>query len=298
MSKDLLEVKKNTVLASFSVENGMDDVVSEATKIVDEFEYNVSTAKGRKEAISLARKVSTLKTLVDGYGKDLTSDMKAKCKIIDSNRKLMRDQLDNLRDRARKPVTDWEEEQERIKKEKEKLEETKRLAEQKESDHEIAILMHKQYLRDEEDKRLVAEKAEQERQQQLRAQQEERDRQITAQAKAAAEKEAKAATERAERAEREKIAAQERAKLEAETADRRAKEAAERARLEEIDRQNREAQKVREEQNRLEANKRHVGSVRRKAKEAMIGQGLSEEMAKKLILAIHNNKIPNISIKY
>ena len=100
-------------------------------------------------------------------------------------------------------------------------------------------------------------------------------------ARIAAEKKAKSDAEVARiRAEEEKKAAVEAEKLRQEAADKQAKAAA--------------AQEVA----RREANKRHVGNVRREAKEAMVAGGIDEAIAKKIILAISNGAIPHITINY
>lgn len=49
---------------------------------------------------------------------------------------------------------------------------------------------------------------------------------------------------------------------------------------------------------RKEANKRHVGKIRGETKDCLIALGIDEAMAIKVVLAIHNKKIKNISINY
>ena len=132
-------------------------------------------------------------------------------------------------------------------------------------------------------------------------------------AKAEAEKEAaikreQEAKEAALRAEQEKLEAEKRAieaerqrKIEAEQAEIRAKEevkkATKAARLNEIERQRKWKKRTAEEEAEREANKKHVGNVRREAKEALM-QFVDEATAKKIVLAINNQEIPNISITY
>ncbi len=67
------------------------------------------TAVGRKEIASLAYKVAQSKTLIDDMGIVVADDSKKKVKLIDGNRKLARDFLDDLKKKVRKPLTDWEE---------------------------------------------------------------------------------------------------------------------------------------------------------------------------------------------
>lgn len=76
---------------------------------------DVTTEKGRKAIASLAYKVSRSKTALDDAGKALVSDIKKKASAIDADRKTARDALDALRDEVRKPLTDYEEREERRK---------------------------------------------------------------------------------------------------------------------------------------------------------------------------------------
>jgi hypothetical protein len=132
----------------------------------------------------------------------------------------------------------------------------------------------------------------------------EREEQIKRESAAKAEAETKAAKEREEiakqdaiRAEQAKVDAERRA-IEAEkTAKENAEKAAEAARVAEVERQKQEEEAKRQEQLKLEANKRHVGNVRRGAKEALM-KYVDEATAKKIVIAIHNTEIPSISISY
>jgi len=113
-----------------------------------------------------------------------------------------------------------------------------------------------------------------------------------------------------EQAQRDKIAAEERAKVQEEEAEKRRVEAAEKAksdaiqaaenaRLAEIKRQEDEAARVKAEDEKREANKRHVGDIRKRAKiDIMETVGCDEETAKKFIMAVNSNRISNITIKY
>lgn len=49
---------------------------------------------------------------------------------------------------------------------------------------------------------------------------------------------------------------------------------------------------------RNEANKKHVGKIRGEAKDCLMSLGVDEKLAKKIIMAIHNEAIKNISISY
>jgi hypothetical protein len=105
---DLAKVEITNPLAVFATKGGLDPVIQEVRDFVGQFEPDLSTAKGRKEIASLAAKVSKFKVRLDGMGKDLVADWKAKSKAVDSSRKAMREELDDLKVKARQPLTEWE----------------------------------------------------------------------------------------------------------------------------------------------------------------------------------------------
>lgn len=131
----------------------------------------------------------------------------------------------------------------------------------------------------------------------LRAKQVEADRQAAAEA----------ARIEAERAAAERIAAAERvaeqARVDAEAAAKRAAEQADREKAEAVEAERRRAAAEREAQERAdrqrEADRAHVSQIRREAKEALMKiEGISEPLAVLLVLAIHGNAIPHVTIKY
>lgn len=93
---------------SYADGDGLQSIITEVRAIIDNFEHDMSTAAGRKKTASLAHKVSKTKVKLDDIGKGLVGEWKAKAAKVDASRKAMRDQLDELRDQARKPLTDWE----------------------------------------------------------------------------------------------------------------------------------------------------------------------------------------------
>ena len=309
-----------TALEVFSETNGLDSIVQQAKDTVAEFNHDLSTDAGRKRTASLASKVAKLKVKLDNMGKESTAELKAKTKLVDGNRKAMRDELDELKVEARKPLTDWEAEQAAIKAEEEAKKAAEELAAQIESDHEIALLLNEKFDRELAEK-IEAEKAA------IKAREDEMKRQAAEAARIEAENKAKAEQERiekekaeaihkAEEAERQRIASEERAKLEAEQArinaeqaeknrlaalekaKKDAEQAAENARIDEANRQEAERQRIEEETAEREANRAHVGKIRKEAKESLMDIGLDEETAKNVVLAISNKKIKNVDIKY
>lgn len=110
----LIVVEKLNVPALF-IDGGMDEIIEQIKTKATSFEPNIETVSGRKEIASIANKVARSKVLLDDLGKNLVYDWKQKAKKVDDVRKHMRDTLDALKERVRKPLTDWEKsEQERI----------------------------------------------------------------------------------------------------------------------------------------------------------------------------------------
>lgn len=78
------------------------------------FAPDLTTDTSRKQIASVAAKVAKAKVAIDAAGKALVDPIKAKAKVIDSERKKYKDALDALKMEVRKPLTDWEQEQARI----------------------------------------------------------------------------------------------------------------------------------------------------------------------------------------
>lgn len=110
---ELIPLENISAVQVFS-ENGLDDLLEKITSEVNSHVPDTETDKGRKAIASLSAKVSKSKTYLDGLGKELVSDWKSKSKLVDGERKKMRDTLDMLKAKARKPLTDYEDEKERI----------------------------------------------------------------------------------------------------------------------------------------------------------------------------------------
>lgn len=169
---------------------------------------------------------------------------------------------------------------------------------------------------------LEAERAELERLRQadIERQQKERDEKIAREAadKARVEAEAKALADR-KRAEQEKLEAEQREarlKLEKEQAELREQQlkqqAIEREKQAEIDRQKAvEAERLRieqeakakadaelKEQQAREANKAHKKKICNEALQGLMNLGISEELGKQILQAIHKGEVPHVSIKF
>lgn len=317
---DLVVIEKQNAMAVFTTKEQLDPIIEAIEKEARSPVPDVSTRKGRDAIASMAHKVARSKTYIDNAGKDLVAELKALPKQIDESRRIVRERLEALKDEVRRPLTEWEAEQERIKAEEamnalhaEALEMNikfdQELAAKFEADHEMALLMNKDFDRDREEQRRQAEQAQRERDERLKQEAAEQARR-DAEAKHKAEIEAAARREaeekaRAELAERQRIETEQRAereKQEAEERARREKEeavAAERRRLEEAEAARlAEEQRKAEEEARRAADKEHRRTVNRRVYADLIAQGIPEEFAQKAVLAIAGGKVQHAHIKY
>ncbi|EOZ4660690.1 TPA: hypothetical protein ACPFN3_000687 [Enterobacter asburiae] len=317
---DLVVIEKQNAMAVFTTKEQLDPIIEAIEKEARSLVPDVSTRKGRDAIASMAHKVARSKTYIDNAGKDLVAELKALPKQIDESRRIVRERLDALKDEVRRPLTEWEAEQERIKAEEamnamhaEALEMNIRfdqeLAAKFEADHEMALLMNKDFDRDREEQRRQAEQAQREHEERIKREAAEQARR-DAEAKHKAEIEAAARREaeekaRAELAERQRVEAEQRAareKQEAEERARREKEeavAAERRRQEEAEAARlAEEQRKAEEEARRAADKEHRCTVNRRVYADLIAQGIPEEFAQKAVLAIAGGKVQDAHIKY
>ena len=105
-----IKIEQQALAVAFSIDGGINSIIEQITTQAREKARNLDaeTQKGRKELASIAYSVSKTKTWLDEQGKNLVSEAKSKIKVVDNERKAVRDQLDLLRDEIRKPVTDFE----------------------------------------------------------------------------------------------------------------------------------------------------------------------------------------------
>lgn len=75
---------------------------------IDAFEPDVTTNKGREAIKSLAYKITRTKTAIDGAGKTLNEEARAKINVVDEARRDARSTLDAMAEKVRQPLTDWE----------------------------------------------------------------------------------------------------------------------------------------------------------------------------------------------
>lgn len=269
----------------------------------------------------MAHKVARSKTYIDNAGKDLVAELKALPKQIDESRRVVRERLDALKDEVRRPLTEWEEEQERIKAEEamnalhaEALvmneEFDRQLAARIESDHEMALLMNDAFDREQAEKKAEAERQRIFREEEMVRRAEEKAKREAAEqaqreidAAAAREREAILAKERAEREQREAAERAEREKQAAVEAERRkAQEEADRIRREAEQREQArlaEEKRKADEKARREADVKHRKTVGTDIVKALVANtSITRDQAIEVLTAIKDGNIPHTGISY
>ena len=98
-----------TALQIYQTASGLDPYIERIRQEVTGHEPDLKTKKGRDAIASRAFKVRKIKTALDGLGKEQVDRLKEIPKLIDAERKRMREELDALADEVRKPLTEWEE---------------------------------------------------------------------------------------------------------------------------------------------------------------------------------------------
>ncbi|WP_447532817.1 hypothetical protein [Citrobacter freundii] len=318
---DLVVIEKSSAMAVFTNNEQLDPIIEKIEKEARSLVPDVSTKKGRDAIASMAHKVARSKTYIDNAGKDLVAELKALPKQIDESRRIVRERLDALKDEVRRPLTEWEAEQERIKAEeaaKIKAEEDRKKFE---SDHEIALLMN-----DKHDREVAEKKAEAERQR--IAHEEELKRQAAEQAKREAEEKAAAELAAAKKREEDAIAARAQAELLAKQAQERAEheakdaaakaeaekkaaiEAEQRKAHEEADRIKREAEakeaarlaeekRIADEKAKREADVKHRKAVGTEIVNALTANtSISRDQAIEVMKALMDGLVPRTQINY
>ncbi|CNI60117.1 hypothetical protein [Yersinia bercovieri] len=302
------------------VTNGLDKYLNQIRQAVNEVP-DVSTAKGRARIASLAASASRSKTAIEKPGREYLRHLKEQPKIIEAELRRFVIECDEIRDETRRPLTEWEAEQERLRQEAEAKKKAEELAAEIEVAHEMALLMNDAFDRDakakaDEVERLrkaheefiaqqAAEKAKREVEEKAKrdieaAEQRERDAKLAQEraeqtakdAAAKAERDAKELAERVEREKQEAIAAEKlKAQQEAERVQREAKRK-EDARLA-------EEKRVADEAAARAANEAHRKTVGAAVVNGLIEHaGLTREQAIATLCAIKDSKIPHTNIHY
>lgn len=112
---DLIKIELKNAIDIFTEKNGLDPYIAPLKEIVDSYHGDATTEKGRKEIKSFCYKLARSKSYIDGIGKDLVAEMKEKPKLIDAERKRVRELIEGWSEQCRKPLSEFEHrEQERI----------------------------------------------------------------------------------------------------------------------------------------------------------------------------------------
>ncbi|HHL1458338.1 TPA: hypothetical protein ACQ3CW_001765 [Klebsiella pneumoniae] len=318
---DLTVIEKKNAMAVFTNNDQLDPLIEAIEKEARSLVPDVTTKKGRDAIASMAHKVARSKTYIDNAGKDLVAELKALPKQIDESRRVVRERLDALKDEVRRPLTEWEAEQERIKAEEamnalhaEALEMNikfdQELAAKFEADHEMALLMNDALDREQAEKKAEAERQRIAREEEIKRLAEEKAKREAAEqaqreidAAAAREREAILAKERAEREQREAAERAEREKQAAVEAERRkAQEEADRIRREAEQREQArlaEEKRKADEQARREADVKHRKAVGTEIVKALLANtSLTRDQAIEVLTAVKDGRIPHTGISY
>lgn len=318
---DLVVIEKKNAMAVFTNNDQLDPLIEAIEKEARSLVPDVTTKKGRDAIASMAHKVARSKTYIDNAGKDLVAELKALPKQIDESRRVVRERLDALKDEVRRPLTEWEAEQERIKAEEamnalhaEALamneDFDRQLAARIESDHEMALLMNDAFDREQAEKKAEAERQRIAREEEIKRLAEEKAKREAAEqaqreidAAAAREREAILAKERAEREQREAAERAEREMQAAVEAERRkAQEEADRIRREAEQREQArlaEEKRKADEQARREADVKHRKAVGTEIVKALLANtSLTRDQAIEVLTAVKDGRIPHTGISY
>ncbi|MGT3185439.1 hypothetical protein ACVSXV_22360 [Yersinia enterocolitica] len=302
------------------VTNGLNKYLDQIRQAVNEVP-DVTTAKGRARIASLAASASRSKTAIEKPGREYLRHLKEQPKIIEAELRRFVIECDEIRDETRRPLTEWEAEQERIKQEAEAKKKAEQLAAEIEVAHEMALLMNVAFDRAQADKKAEDERLQKERDDRIAAEaaaKVKRDADLAAQqereASARREAELKLQAEQAERdrialvlkAEQDKkdaIAKAEREKQDAIAAEKlKAQQEAERVQREAKQKEDArlaEEKRVADEAAARAANEAHRKTVGTAVVNGLIEHaGLTREQAIATLCAIKDSKIPHTNIHY
>ena len=159
VSTEVVEFKAETILMAISKGGELDFLTEQLREKVGSFEHDMSTGVSRNRSASLSRKISTAKTKVVKFAKATIEDDEIKIKKVKASLKKLSSDFDELRDEARRPLTEWENEQKIIEAEKAEREAEGKRRAQLENDHEMGLLLNEKIDRDAKEKREIEEAA-------------------------------------------------------------------------------------------------------------------------------------------
>ena len=114
--QELITIPNENVRTVFVTENGLEPYLKIVRAEIDAFPVlDMSIKKQRDEIKSRVTKITKSKSYLENAGKELAAEMKKEPKLVDASRKLSKETLTAWADEVRKPLTDWENEQQRRK---------------------------------------------------------------------------------------------------------------------------------------------------------------------------------------
>lgn len=335
MKPAIVENEATTAIVEFSqFESDLAEYKAKYDGVVYDFTDKKQEKRARSDRLAIGKTISKL----DSVHKDIKAPLLEQVKLLDGERKRIKDALTDVQDGIKQQIAEHEAKMQAI--EDALLARVQELVEfaifpaaptsaeiaerihalsaievdetfsHRESDAEQAkgatleklatmlVDTKKQEAQQAENDRLKAELAAKEQQ--------ERDERIAREAAAESERKAQAAELREQQAKADAEIAKVAAAKAAEDAAERVKEAEQRAadaqaqaQADAERRQQEEAQRLAEEQAAREADKEHRQSVNRAALDALVGlAGLTEEQGKAVVIAIANGLIPSVRINY
>lgn len=108
MSTDIAVLVAESPVTVLLDDNAFDAFVAHVENEISIAPVDLSTVKGRKEVGSLAYKITRSKTAIDAAGKELTEEARKRIDSVNACRRKVKTVLDALAEKARKPLTDWE----------------------------------------------------------------------------------------------------------------------------------------------------------------------------------------------
>ena len=270
------------------------------------------TKQGYERSKKIASDCRAIRVALENKRKEIKAPALAFGKMIDSEAKLIKAELEAIEVPHLNAYREVDEEKKRKKAEfEQKLFDLKKpsVLNQLIQLHAQAIEKEAEQARIEAERleleklrREQAEREEQERQDRLKAELEQREKEIAEQARIEAEQKAERekqqAIENAERLEREKQEAIERAELEAKQAAERAEQEKQQAIEQEKERQRQEQIRLEQEAKAREEDKKHRAKINNAALKCFVNGGLTEEQAKLAVTLIASKQVDNVSIYY
>lgn len=326
----IIETKTPSELfAAGAVRGFLDRIKEEVRSLV----LDPTTAAGRKEIASVAHKVAKTKVAMDEAGKKLTEEQRKLIDSVNEERRLVREELDALKEEVRKPLTEFEErEKSRIAGHEAKIAEIASLADdmslmkspeiasriatakgitldgfeefRSKAETTLFATLHRLEtgftLAKESEERVAREEAE--RIERARIEREEREARIAAEAaeRARLEAEQRAAKEKAEAeaAHQRAIEAERKAAEERERKIREEAEAKEREAKAKAEAERKAAEVATEQEAKRIANKKHREKILSEAAEDISTLRVTGDIAREITKAITEGKIRHVSIHF